>query len=462
MIKSSQSSTPYIAEQLASWASQLAIQDIPESVSTVASRLLLDVTGLCIAARHSDYVQAALSSYDETGTTTLIGHRQTVDPFSAALINGTAAHGEDYDDTFEGTPVHVGAVVVPATLAACERYQARGEDVLRAIAVGGELMCRMALVTPAAIHRAGFHPTAVIGALGAALSVSTVLRLTPAATTAALGIAGSMASGMIEYLAEGTWTKRLHAGWAAQSGLRATLLARAGFSGPRSVFEGQHGFFQAFTNADVEPDFRFLQNGLGQDWQLSRLAFKPYPCGTMIQPFVDCALRLRSQGIRPEHIEAIICQVGEATVHRLWEPLTEKRRPSSSYSAKFSVPYCLAIAFKDAQLGLAQFNEQRIVDPEVLALADRIDYRIDPSNDYPRNYSAALQVTLSDGSCLEVSQGHLRGGQHEPLSDAELEGKFFANTVAGEWSEITAEHCRDRLAVLFKQDPLNDLAFLRA
>lgn len=449
-----------IAEQLADWASQLEVNELPDPVVAVARRLLLDVTGLCVAARYSDYVRATLTSCHEAGAVTLIGHRQTLDPFSAALLNGTAAHGEDYDDTFEGTPVHVGAVVVPAALAVCERYGCSGRDLLRAITAGGELMCRMALVAPTAIHRAGFHPTAVIGALGAALSVSVALRLTPQATTAALGVAGSMASGIIEYLAEGTWTKRLHAGWAAQSGLRAALLARSGFSGPRSVIEGRHGFFHAFTNADVEPNFDPLRAQLGRSWQLARLAFKPYPCGTMTQPFIDCALRLHGRGITPEQIESVVCQVGAGTVHRLWQPLAEKRQPSSPYSAKFSVPYCIAVALTDGRVGLAQFSERRVGDPTVLALAERVSYQIDPDNDYPRNYSARLQVRLRDGAAIDLDQPHLRGGDREPLTDAELSAKFYANAAAGDWPESSARSCRDWLATLFDQDSLN-LSFLR-
>src|SRR6202521_2578860 len=147
----------------------------------------------------------------------------------AAFINGTAAHGEDFDDTFEGGPVHAGAVIVPAVLAACERYALSGAAALIGIAVGVETLCRLSLVVPKAIHRAGFHPTAVLGAMAAAAGVGAALRLKPDQIVNALGIAGSMAGGIIEYLAEGAWTKLLHAGWAAQSGLRAALLGRAGF-----------------------------------------------------------------------------------------------------------------------------------------------------------------------------------------------------------------------------------------
>ncbi|MGI9421475.1 MAG: MmgE/PrpD family protein, partial [Geminicoccaceae bacterium] len=201
-----------IAETLAAWAFDLRAGAIPPDVQATLRRLLLDAGGLMIAGRGRSYVRACIEAVEAAGSCTAIGHRDGLLPSDAALISGVAIHGEDYDDTFEGTPVHVGAVIVPAVLAAAEMADRSGEDVLRGLAVGGELACRMAVVAPTAIHRAGFHPTAVIGAMAAAIGVATTLRLDPKATASALGIAGSMASGIIEYLAEGTSTKRLHPG----------------------------------------------------------------------------------------------------------------------------------------------------------------------------------------------------------------------------------------------------------
>ena len=194
----------------------------------------------------------------------------------AAFVNGTAAHGEDFDDTFEGGPVHAGAVIVPAVLAACERYHPDGPSALLGIAVGVEVICRLSLVAPKAVHKAGFHPTAVFGAMAAAAAVGAALKLSPRQLVDALGIVGSMAGGIIEYLAEGAWTKRLHPGWAAQSGLRAAGLARAGFLGPRTVFEGVHGLFHGFARTTTG-DYDALTGDFGARWVTPTLAFKPYP-----------------------------------------------------------------------------------------------------------------------------------------------------------------------------------------
>jgi 2-methylcitrate dehydratase PrpD len=382
-----------------------------------------------------------------------------MDAAGAAFVNGTAAHGEDYDDTFEGTPVHTGAVIMPAVLAACERHGRSGADALAGMVAGAELMCRMALVTPTAMHRAGFHPTAVIGAMGAAAAVGRALGLDAGSITHALGVAGSMASGIIEYLAEGTWTKRIHPGWAAQCGLRAAALAGRGFRGPRTVFEGEHGFFFAFADPAITPDYSFLTKDLGGTFYMSRIAFKPYACGTMAQPFIDCAIRLAAAGVAPEDIASIQCKVGEGTVHRLWQPLAEKRRPTTPYSAKFSVPFCIAVGMVDRAAGLGQFTEEKIQDPRVLALAEKISYEVDPANGYPNNYSGHIRATLADGSVREVEQPHLRGGVHEPLDGAELDAKFRANTAFGGWDETRSAELARWCAGLFDAP---DLAGLKA
>jgi 2-methylcitrate dehydratase PrpD len=452
---------PAVAELVAAWAAGITAADIPADLQATLGLGLLDFTGLCIAARRAPYLLAARDGWDAAGTCTVLGHAVLLDAAGAAFVNGTAAHGEDYDDTFEGTPVHAGAVILPAVLAACERFGGSGEDVLRGVAAGGELACRLALVAPTAIHRAGFHPTAVIGALGAALGVGTALRLSATELTDALGVAGSFASGIIEYLAEGTWTKRLHAGWAAQSGLRAALLARQGFRGPRTVFEGTHGFFHGFADHSVAPRYGEITDDLGEDWRVGRIAFKPYACGTMAQPFVDCAIRLAGEDFAVDDIERIVCKVGEGTVHRLWEPLAEKRAPSSSYSAKFSVPYCVAVGFLDGAAGLEQFTEARTASDDVRALAARVEYVIDPDDEYPRNYTGHLRVTLRDGSVHEAEQPHLRGGVREPLTRAEILAKFHANAAFGGWPDALARSLADYCAGLFASASLDGLAAFR-
>jgi 2-methylcitrate dehydratase PrpD len=427
-----------VAEQLASLAATVQGDALPPAVRDACRRLVLDVTGLCLAARNADYMRAMLAGLDPAAACTAIGHVQRFTPADAMLINGTAAHGEDYDDTFEGGPVHSGAVIVPAMLAAAERHRLSGADLLAGIAVGSEVTCRLSLVAPKMVHAAGFHPTAVFGAMGAAAAVATALRLSERAFASALGLAGSMASGIIEYLAEGTWTKRMHPGWAAQSGYRAARLAASGFLGPRTVFEGKHGLFHGFAR-DPACDWSRLLSGFGEAWIMASIAFKPYPCGTMAHPYIDCAIQLRHQGITPEQIAAILCETAEGFVHRLWEPLDAKQSPPNGYAAKFSIPYAVAAAIIHGEAGLSAFEDAAVADERVKALAAKVRYVVDPDHPYPRSYTGHMRVALNDGQVLELRQPHLRGGIAEPLTDAELEAKFRSNAVHGGWDAPRAE-----------------------
>ena len=380
---------------------------------------------------------AALAGWESSGKCTAIGHARALDSAGAAFVNGTAAHGEDFDDTFEGGPVHAGAVIVPAMLAVAERQRLSGADVLAGIAVGVELMCRASLVAPKRIHKAGFHPTAVLGALGAAAGVAAALRLPPTQWVNALGIVGSLASGIIEYLAEGAWTKRLHPGWAAQAGIRAADLARSGFIGPRTVLEGTHGLYYAFAHTTAG-DWAKLLDGFGERWIANSIAFKPYACGTMTQPYVDCARRL-AQRIDVGEITEVVCEAAEGTVHRLWEPLADKQRPPNAYAAKFSQPYCIAAGFVLGHAGLEAFTEERVRDPRLRALASKVRYIIDPQNPYPDEFTGHVRVRLRDGRELEERQAHMRGGAHEPLTRADIEEKFRLNCAHGGWPSAQAE-----------------------
>jgi 2-methylcitrate dehydratase PrpD len=320
-------------------------------------------------------------------------------------------------------------------------------------------MCRLCLVAPKRVHKAGFHPTAVFGALGAAAGVASALGLRQEQFVAALGIAGSMASGIIEYLAEGAWTKRMHPGWAAQGGYRAARMAQAGFTGPRTLFEGEHGFFHAFANSDG-CSFDAMLAGAGQEWLAVDIAFKPYACGTMAHPYIDCARRLVAEGMRPEDVERIECRTAEGIVHRLWEPLASKQQPPNGYAAKFSIPYAIAVGMLRGDAGLLDYREEVVHDPAVRALAGKVRYVVDPDNPYPRRFTGHVRVTLRNGEVREASQDHFRGGRDEPMSRAALEAKFVANCVFGRWDAHRAHRALDRLRAIRGASTV-DLAELR-
>jgi 2-methylcitrate dehydratase PrpD len=451
-------SIPSVAEQLVGRLTALTPEQIPATVRTRCEELLIDVGGLCVAARDSDYVLALIASVDRGGPCTAIGHTGSFSAEDAAMLNGTAAHGEDFDDTFEGGPVHSGAVIIPAVLAACERFRRDGRAALLGIATGVETLCRLSLVAPKRIHKAGFHPTAVLGAMGATVAVSATLGLDQRQWVNALGTAGSMAGGIIEYLAEGAWTKRLHAGWAAQVGLRAARIGQAGFLGPRTVLEGVHGFFHGFARG-ADGDFDALTRGIGSEWLMNGITFKPYATGTMNQPYIDCVLRLARMGFAAEDVAEVLCETAEGYVHRLWEPLASKRRPANDYAAKFSTPFNIAVAFVTGGAGLDAFTEKTTRDPRVLALASKVRYVVDPNNPYPKAYTGHVRMTLRDGRVFEERQPHIRGGVHEPLTREEIERKFRGNAHHGGWDAACAERFLNIVGKVF-DEPL-DLSAIR-
>ena len=427
-----------VTEILAKKVAALGPGSIPAPVRERAEQLLIDVVGLCIAARRADYIQSLLAAVDAGGPCTAIGHASGYGPEDAALVNGTAIHGEDFDDTFEGGPVHSSAVVIPAVLAACERFGLGGPAALTGIVAGIEATCRLSMVIPKAIHKSGFHPTSVLGTIGGTLAVSRAMGLSSKETVDALGNSASLASGIIEYLAEGAWTKRLHPGWAARSSIAAARIGRGGFLGPRTALEGVHGLFHGFARS-VEGNYGVLTEGFGEKWVMQDITFKPYATGTMNQPYIDCALRLRRHGAQAEEVKEVLCETAEGYVHRLWDPLPSKHRPANAYAAKFSAPFNIAVAFVTGGAGLAAFTEDTVRDERILALASRVRYVVDPHNPYPKAYTGHVRMTLKDGRVIEERQPHIRGGAQEPLTRADIETKFRGNCEYGGWKKEQAD-----------------------
>ena len=448
-----------VAERLADAVIALRGRPLPPALRARAEELLIDVTGLCVAARRNDYMRALVASVDAGGGCTALGHAETYRAEDAAMINGTAAHGEDFDDTFEGGPVHSSAVVVPAVLAACERFNLDGRAALFGIVAGIETLCRLCFVMPKAIHKAGFHPTSILGSMASTVAVSAALGLNRKQMVDALGNAGSLASGIIEYLAEGAWTKRLHAGWASRVGIQAARIGQQGFLGPRTVFEGTHGLFNGFARTGAG-DFEAMLRGFGDEWHMLKLTFKPYATGTMNQPYIDCALRLAKKGFAAEDVADVLCETAEGYVHRLWDPLESKHKPANDYAAKFSAPFNIAVAFVTGGGGLEAFTEKTVRDPRILGLAGKVRYVVDPNNPYPKAYTGHVKMTLKDGRVFEERQPHIRGGVNDPLTRDDIENKFRGNVAFGGWSEAQATQFLQFARTLF--DSRLDLTACRA
>jgi 2-methylcitrate dehydratase PrpD len=419
------------ARCLARFVAGLTLDAIGASVVDRAALLVLDTLGNALAAAGEEFGRAALDTAERLGgapESALLGRGVRVAAANAVLANATLAHGLDFDDTREDAIVHTSCVAVPTALAVGEATAASGCAMLEAVIAGVEVMCRVGLAVPGALHARHFHPTAIAGGFGAVAAAGRLQRLTEDQLTHAFGIVGSQAAGIIEYLVDGSWTKRMHAGWAAHAGVVATLLARGGFTGPATVLEGEHGLYAAFAGGHDAARLAGLLDTLGRVWELEALTLKPYPCGSIAQPYMDCAARLRERdGIRADAVTAIRCRTSAGPVPRLWEPLAAKHAPPNGYAAKFSLPYLIAVILVKGRAGLAEFTDAAVRDPDVLRLASRVTYELDPTIDYPRQFVGDVEVTLADGRRLRERQDRPRGGPDAPLTRAEIEAKFRGN-----------------------------------
>ena len=417
------------SETIGRFAGELKLADVPPAVVEKAKLVFLDTLGIALASSTMDFGLMAINVARKLGgpkASLLIGTSDRVAAANAVIANGTLAHGLDYDDTLEEAIVHTGCCAGITALAAGEEVGATGAAVLEAAIVGTEVLCKVGLVAPGKFHARGFHPTAICSTFGAAAAAGKLYGLNVNQWVDAFGLCGSQSSGIIEYLADGTWTKRIHPGWSAHGGVIATLLAKEGFRGPAKVLEGTHGFFSAFGGKN-DYDFEKILE-LGQRWEIPRLTFKSYPCGSISHPYMDCALRIKQKhSPHPDQIMEVICRTAEGPVHRLWEPLANKQKPVSSYGAKFSLPYSIAVMLIRGRAGLEEFSESAIRDHELLALAAKVRYEVDPKIDYPRHFEGHVQLKMKDGSVFTEDQLHPRGGYEDPLPPEEIEAKFHAN-----------------------------------
>ena len=406
----------------------LTLADIPQAVADKAKLVLLDTLGVALASSTMDFgamvtrVAQAWGGPEEP----ISRFRQQVAAANAVLANGTLAHGLDYDDTLEEAIVHTGCCAGMTALASARRLARMADRFWKqplpapnSCAKSG-LSLRENFMRAASIPPHSVLPSALLRPRENCIALSWVnggMRLESVAVRAR----GSLniwltVPGRNECIPVG----------AAHGGEIATLLAREGFRGPEKVFEGTHGFFQSF-GGPTEYHFEKLLE-LGKIWETPRLTFKSYPCGSISHPYMDCALKLRLKyAPAPEQIVEVICRTAQGPVHRLWEPLADKQRPASSYGAKFSSPYCIAVMLIRGRAGLEEFTDEAIHEPSVLALARKVRYELDSTIDYPRHFSGHVKIRLADGSFLEANQAHPRGGFEDPLPPEEIEAKFRAN-----------------------------------
>ncbi len=420
------------AQTIAGFATSLTLDDVPADVVEHAKLHVLDTLGCGLAAHATGTAAEGRLTMAELGgepQATVIGLAERLPAANAAFANAMLCHGLDFDDTHSDSVSHVSTVIAPSALAAGELAGATGADVLAAIVAGNEIVCRVGMAASGKFHARGFHPTAICGIFGAVASVARLSGLDAETTTRALGIVGSMASGLFAYLADGTPTKPIHPAWAAHGAHLAARLAHHGAVGPQSVIEGKFGLYHAFlAAAEGEIDITGQLADLGERWETPRIAYKPYPvCHFMHGSLGATSTALRGRLLTADEIADVVVTVPEAGVSLVLEPADLKRAPRSEYEGKFSLQYSAASMLVRGHVAVGDFTETAIADPEVVAVANKVRYETHEYPTYPRAFPGGVRVTLVSGETFEADFPYQQGGPENPLSADEVRAKFHDN-----------------------------------
>jgi 2-methylcitrate dehydratase PrpD len=424
---------PSVSEQAAAWSAELDFAVIPAEVVAGQRWRILDMLGVALASSAQDYGQrmrAGTLALGGQGRAHILGFAGSTSVPAASLANGAMASAQSFDDTHNATIVHVTASVLAAGLALGEEIDASGEDFLAAIVAGSELACRIGLAAPLQFHKRGWHPTGIFGAVGATYAACRLLKLDPAKTAQAVGIVGSFAAGIGVGMREGAESPNLHAGWAAQSGVTAALLARAGHTGPLQVFEGPGGLFQAHVqDPGYAFDFAAVLEGLGKRWECQTISLKPYPCAHVLHSFIDAILALRAEGLRASDVTRIRCPIAEHMIGIVCEPRVEKIAPQNDWQGRGSLPFSLAEALVTGRLDGTSYRGDPATRGEIRTLAAKIEHEVDRSAQ-PNQFKGWVIVELKDGRVLERIEPYNRGSAERPLRDFDILKKFRDNAGA--------------------------------
>jgi len=440
--------------ELVDFLHPLQARDLPDEVLDRAQYFLLDYLAVAIRGSREESAQAVqrmVQRIGANGCATIIGTKIRSIPGLAALANGAAAHGIEQDDTHSGGSIHLGATMFSAALALTETMPATGmESLLAAVVAGFEAAARIAMaVQPKEHYTLGFHPTQTCGVFGAAITAAKLLGLTGDETLAAVGIAGSMAAGSMEFLAEGAWTKRIHPGLAAQNGIQAALLAAEGFTGPRHILEGRDGFLHGYSR---DPVHERVTCDLGKSFEILHTAVKPHACCRYMQGPIDAIVTImREDHLEPPQIRRIEVAILEAGWGIVAEPQGKKYNPASVVDAQFSMPFGAAVAAMDGAAGLDQFTLEKIGSRVIREMMAKVvltkDQRLEAN--FPQEWPARVVIELENGQRHEKFVRFPKGDPENPLSWDEMTAKFrsLAEPV------LSATRCNDILEALSRANP---------
>ena len=426
--------TTSISEQLAAFAARFDRQPIPEAVRERARYLMLDSLGIAFASRAYDFAEKAMAGIrdlNEGGQSMVIGTTEKLDTRNAILMNGILIHGLDFDDTHAKGVIHATASVLPTVLAVGAKYDRSGEALVTAYILGVEIATRLGSVAKGGFHQVGFHPTGLIGTFGCAVAAGYLMELTEPQYVDALGLALSVGSGSLEFLNDGAWNKRFHPGWAGAAGVTAATMAKHGYRGTRLAIEGRFGLYRSHLAADQDYDLALTTADLGHVWEVVNVSVKPLPACHFTHAAIDAAIRIFERGIAFDDIARVDVLVPAEVVKTVCEPEAQKRNPANSYEAQFSIPYLVGTGLIKGRLTLEDIEAPALYDAQVLDLASRTYYRVDPNTSFPKYFDGEVIVTLKNGEVIREREVVNRGAVDRPLTAEDIIQKYRQTAARG-------------------------------
>jgi 2-methylcitrate dehydratase PrpD len=426
-----QTSSPTIAEALARFVTTLAAASIPAAVRAHARLHLLDSVGIAYASAGFDFARAACSGLAALGggNYPVIGMPARLSLRDSVLMNGMLVHGLEFDDTAIRGRIHPSAFGVPCALGAGSFAHATGAEMLTAYIAGMECAIRIGMAARGGFSPAGFNAVGIVGAFGSALVAGRLLGLDAMQLISAQGIAYSTAAGNREFSATQSWTKRFEAGWPAASGITAAMLAKHGFIGPRTPYEGKFGVFNTYLTAPAAAgEVAAMTRGLGEDWEFSRILIKLRPSCFFNHPVINTTIALVTKhDLRARDISRIRVLMPQAALDTVCEPRAEKLVPCDIAAAQFSVYFSAACAAARRRFTLQEMDAGALQDPEIQALAANVEYAVDARSNFPAHYCAGVEITTVDGRQFSAREDVNTGSVDKPLAASVIEDKFMAN-----------------------------------
>lgn len=442
------------SEILADFIFNLKYENIPNTVVQRAKELMLDSLGTAIAASKEECVLNAFKAFENLSTeknTPVWVNDKKLDPIYAAMLNGIASHALDFDDTHTEAILHASAILTPLCLSYGFHVSKDAKKIIKAFIVGWEVAARVGIASKGTFHKRGFHTTAIAGIFGSVSASAVLLDLNKQQIINALGLAGSFASGINEFLSNGSNSKVLHIANAIKNGILVANFAKNNMSGPLSIFEGRDNIFKCF-GIEQECDKTELSKALGEIWQTMQVSIKPYPSCHFAHGLIDCAIALKNDGLKADEIKSIRCFVDEVPISFICDPLEAKYTPNSAYEAKFSMPFLMALGFFDGKITLKSYQDLK--RKEVLEFAQKITYEKRKSQGFPKYFPGHMEAILQDGKVICKDVFINKGNFDNPLSFEELKDKFINNAK----ENLTMDKIHDILEQIKHLEKQTDLS----